>query len=268
MEKWQQVLSAVAGITFLTALLTIALFVPNPTGFQEFVFRTVLSLSAGAFATILSGFIHLDVQWQKITLRAGAGLAVFFIVYHFNPPRLIKEISGPTGFISPTTARSGDSTMAVVVPPDGTALALLPDDLSLDLQGDSADLNGSVSVSLMMGIIRDSVRNIESVTNHIRGFIALSEGSRATIILSVGGRTLQYSYPFGAKSGMEFRGGLYEDEDFLRSITTPVDWRVGAGEVQYYPIMLTIVAERRSKAETVLITIDSLDALLNSDVIR
>lgn len=44
------------GVGFLVALLVLAIFFPNPSPFQYFVFRSVLSLAASGFATMLPGF--------------------------------------------------------------------------------------------------------------------------------------------------------------------------------------------------------------------
>lgn len=152
MPKWQQVLSAITGIIFLLLLIGIALFIPEPSEFQIFIFRTVLGLAAGAFVTIISGFIHIDVRWQKLTLRAGAGLAVFVVIYLINPPQLIKQFSEIRGFIPPETVRGGDSSAALVVPSDGSVLSLLPDRLVLDLQRNQDELDATVTTALSIKI--------------------------------------------------------------------------------------------------------------------
>ena len=67
-------------------LLSIAIFIPNPTEFQLFVFRIVLALAAGAFGALIPGFIEVEF---KNWLRAGGALALFAIVFFLNPPALI-----------------------------------------------------------------------------------------------------------------------------------------------------------------------------------
>lgn len=73
------------GVGFLVALLVLAIFFPNPSPFQYFVFRSVLSLAASGFATMLPGF--LEVKFAK-WLRATGAVAIFVIVYFLNPAEL------------------------------------------------------------------------------------------------------------------------------------------------------------------------------------
>jgi hypothetical protein len=87
----EKLLAAISGIAFLLILLAIALFVPNPTNFQLFTFRVVLAISAGAFASLLSGFICVHGSFQRLLIRAGGGFAVFVIIFALNPPKLISS---------------------------------------------------------------------------------------------------------------------------------------------------------------------------------
>jgi hypothetical protein len=83
------------GIGFVVVVLILAIFIPNPTGFQYFVFRVVLSLAAAGVGGVLSGF--LTVMFGNVSkpwLQAGGGLAVFAVVYLVNPARLVVEASG------------------------------------------------------------------------------------------------------------------------------------------------------------------------------
>lgn len=83
------------GIAFLIILVVLALFVPNPTSFQEFVFRVLLGLSGAAFASVISGFLTVEGKTQRFAIRAGAGFAVFVIIYAINPPRLLSRDALP-----------------------------------------------------------------------------------------------------------------------------------------------------------------------------
>ncbi len=89
MPTWQKVTGVCFGITFIAVILAVAIYVPTPTPFQTYVFRTVLALAAGACVTMLSGFFKLEGQVLQWKLRAGAGLAVVLLVYLFNPPALV-----------------------------------------------------------------------------------------------------------------------------------------------------------------------------------
>ncbi|PBP43928.1 hypothetical protein CCL14_03010 [Pseudomonas syringae] len=80
------VISFVFGVVFLTAVIAIAIFLPNPTGFQYVIFRLVASLSAAGVVAVMSGFIEVKFGgW----LRAGGALAVFAAVFWTNPAEKI-----------------------------------------------------------------------------------------------------------------------------------------------------------------------------------
>ena len=89
---WERVAITAIGVAFVATLLSIALFVPNPTEFQVLIFRVVLALAAGAFGALIPGFIEVSFRnW----LRAGGAMALFVIVYMINPPALIAESAIP-----------------------------------------------------------------------------------------------------------------------------------------------------------------------------
>lgn len=76
------------GVVFVIALLVLALFVPNPTPFQYTVFRVVLALAAAGAAAMIPGFLQVTIaEW----LRAGGALAVFVIVFFYNPAQLVTH---------------------------------------------------------------------------------------------------------------------------------------------------------------------------------
>lgn len=78
----------VSGGVFIVTMLVIALFVPQPSPFQYFVFRSVLSISAAAFATAIPGILNINMgNW----LKAGGALAVLVLVYLVNPASLVVK---------------------------------------------------------------------------------------------------------------------------------------------------------------------------------
>lgn len=88
----ERVLLAVCVIAFLIAMLVIAVLFPEVTAFQEWVFRTILSLAAGAAAAFIPGFFHLKIgQGGIFAVRAGGAIAVFAFVFYVNPPSLVSE---------------------------------------------------------------------------------------------------------------------------------------------------------------------------------
>ncbi len=77
------------GVAFVVALLCLAVVFPTPTVFQYNVFRIVLSLAAAGVAAMIPGFIELKLSTiAGLLIRAGGALAVFVIVFFFNPAQL------------------------------------------------------------------------------------------------------------------------------------------------------------------------------------
>jgi len=78
----------VFGVAFVVSLLALAIYFPSPTAFQYVVFRTVLALAAAGVALMVPGFLQVTVaNW----LRAGGALAVFVVVYFYNPAELLVK---------------------------------------------------------------------------------------------------------------------------------------------------------------------------------
>lgn len=92
-----QIFSAfVFGTIFVVVLLFLAIRFPNPTSFQRTVFRIILSMSAAGVAAMIPGFINVQLSTSMgLALRAGGAIAVFTLVYFFNPADRAAE-SPPT----------------------------------------------------------------------------------------------------------------------------------------------------------------------------
>lgn len=69
-----------AAAFIILILLSIAL--PDWTGDNPFLFKTLLALSAASIAAMLPGFLHLDLN---NVVKAGGALGVFALVYFLNP---------------------------------------------------------------------------------------------------------------------------------------------------------------------------------------
>lgn len=77
------------GVLFVIVLLVLAIVFPKPTSFQYSVFRIVLSIAAAGVAAMIPGFINIELESTVgLIVRAGGALAVFVIVFFFNPARL------------------------------------------------------------------------------------------------------------------------------------------------------------------------------------
>ena len=84
--QWEKVAIFAFGVVFVSILLTLAFLFPNPTPFQYETSRIVLALAAAGVATLLTGFINLEIP--KF-IKTGGAFAVFVIVYFYSPAELV-----------------------------------------------------------------------------------------------------------------------------------------------------------------------------------
>jgi hypothetical protein len=104
------ILAFVFGVIFVTALLALVIFIPNPTLPQFEVIRVILALAAGGVAAMIPGFLNLKLGLgTNLALRAGGALAVFAIVYFYSPAHWA---SSPGQNVSQTT--SGPNSPAII----------------------------------------------------------------------------------------------------------------------------------------------------------
>jgi hypothetical protein len=82
---WETIAIFAFGVSFVAVILLIVFRVPNPTPFQYIIVRIILALSAAAVATLLTGFIEVQIP---DVLKAGGALGVFAVVYFFSPAAL------------------------------------------------------------------------------------------------------------------------------------------------------------------------------------
>ena len=76
------------GIVFLLVMLIIAIFFPHPSNFQLLVFRIILALAAAGVASMIPGIIKVNISKY---VKAGGPIAVFVMIFWFNPPLLVTE---------------------------------------------------------------------------------------------------------------------------------------------------------------------------------
>lgn len=106
----QIIIAFAFGVTFVVALMVLAIKFPRPTPFQYNVFRIVLSLAAAGAAAMIPGFINIEVNpTTGLLIRAGGALAVFVIVFFFNPAQLAIQ--------SETDTHGNDSTVSSIANP-------------------------------------------------------------------------------------------------------------------------------------------------------
>ncbi|MBY6209373.1 MULTISPECIES: hypothetical protein [Halomonas] len=87
--KWQLIAGLVTGLLFALIILLSAIFIPNPTPTQFFIFRGIFAVSLAAIAAIIPGLLTVESRFQKFSVRATGAIAVFVIVWGLNPPQLI-----------------------------------------------------------------------------------------------------------------------------------------------------------------------------------
>jgi hypothetical protein len=74
------------GFVCVATILTIAVFIPSPTLFQQRVFLSVLALALGGVAAVISGILDVQLALGKqLFVGATGALAVFVLVYFYNP---------------------------------------------------------------------------------------------------------------------------------------------------------------------------------------
>lgn len=80
-------LAFVFGVVFLIAMLTFAVFVPNPSGLAQWVFVVTTSLAGAGVGAMIPGILKISLPYA----RAGGALAVFLLIF-FNKPTLVETV--------------------------------------------------------------------------------------------------------------------------------------------------------------------------------
>ncbi|QTA79453.1 TIR domain-containing protein [Desulfonema limicola] len=89
---WVLKVSVGSALAFLVILLILAVFIPDPSVFQIFVFRVILALAAAGFGATIPGFLKVEMPlWKKGLISATGAIALFVVVYMVNPPELISH---------------------------------------------------------------------------------------------------------------------------------------------------------------------------------
>lgn len=82
----EKLLAFAFGVVFVIFLLVIALAIPSPTAFQLSTFNIVLALAAAGCASMIPGFLAVEIP---NSIRAGGAMAVFVIVFFFKPAAMV-----------------------------------------------------------------------------------------------------------------------------------------------------------------------------------
>ena len=89
---WERIVGCSFGVVFIAVLLVVHIAFPDPTPTQFDTFKTILALAAAGMGGILAGFLQIEGQIQQIAVRAGGALAIFAIVFFYNPGMPEQEV--------------------------------------------------------------------------------------------------------------------------------------------------------------------------------
>jgi hypothetical protein len=88
---WNVIWLSGFGVVFLVSSLVLAIKFPRPTAYQQFVFRTVFALSSAGIGATIPGFLSITTDFPGIAIRGGGAIALFVVVYSYNPAKLIES---------------------------------------------------------------------------------------------------------------------------------------------------------------------------------
>lgn len=80
------IISIIIGSVYILVGLLVAVLKPSPAAHIIWVIRVLVSLGAGFVAAGILGTIEISGTVWDISVHAGGPIAVFFIIYAFNPP--------------------------------------------------------------------------------------------------------------------------------------------------------------------------------------
>ncbi|HCO60747.1 MAG TPA: hypothetical protein DIT58_11220, partial [Porticoccaceae bacterium] len=87
-KTWEVITLLVLGVVVLGLVAGFYVINPAPSPSQYSTFKTLLALAVAGVGALLPGFITLEIGLPKGALRAGGAIALFAIVYFFNPAQL------------------------------------------------------------------------------------------------------------------------------------------------------------------------------------
>ncbi len=87
-KRLEQYLAYGFGLVFIVVVLVLAIVFPKPEPFQYLVFKIILALAAAGITAFIPGFLQVQVS---TIVRAGGAIAVFVIVFFFNPATLVSD---------------------------------------------------------------------------------------------------------------------------------------------------------------------------------
>ena len=96
------------GVVFVVTLIVLAIKFPHPTPFQYNIFRTTSSLAAAGVGAMIPGFLDIKVDATTgLLIRAGGALAVFIVIFFFNPAKLATSENSAEADVPPLKLPTG-----------------------------------------------------------------------------------------------------------------------------------------------------------------
>ena len=75
-------------VALIGVITIIALKFPDLTSSQVFFFRIIIALAAAGIGAIIPGFLQIQIKVLDSAVRAGGALALFVLIFLYNPPEL------------------------------------------------------------------------------------------------------------------------------------------------------------------------------------
>jgi hypothetical protein len=85
-QLWERIAIFTCGVVFVFTLLIVGIFVREPSNFLYTICRIIIALAAAGIAAIIPGFLEINLN---NIIRAGGAMAVFIVVYFYNPAGLV-----------------------------------------------------------------------------------------------------------------------------------------------------------------------------------
>lgn len=143
------------GVFFVLVVLLLVTLVSNPSPPTYKIYRIVISMGCAGFATALTGFIAIKMKFGAgILLMAGGSLAVFVIVYFWDPASNIVQ----TPSTDQSETRPRPDAHGSGAPSDGSASTLRSGPAPLgELHMGAADLAATYAGAVCMVSISNTI---------------------------------------------------------------------------------------------------------------
>jgi len=90
--KWQRIISVVVGVVAVGGVAVLSVLLPNPTPWQQYVFRGCLAIGLAALGALVPGFLNVALKMKGyLTVMAGGSLAIFVLLWMYSPKPIPGE---------------------------------------------------------------------------------------------------------------------------------------------------------------------------------